>query len=541
MRDSPRSLAVAVFVALFAAVVVWLIGGGEPGAGPLDDSTALAPTAPAEPPAPLRSGDVAKNVEAAPITRGEVKEAWNRRRKITVRGHVTWPDGVGAHGTTVSHVPDAAGADATAAFSDVRTANDGSFELTAPSGVLALRAIAGDCVSPTSLVDARRGDVAGVGIAFPRLPRLRGAVLDHKGNPVVADVRVELDVGMSGKDGRLARSRKKEFLRSTRNGDFRRDVPARYPLRVRAFAAGYVPSDEHAIASDEVADDLKILLVPRVDVALRVVRPDGSPRVDHEIGSRDPRPEQGEREALAWSGRTDERGRLVLRDVPALMALELAIRAPKAKSFHVRAIDARAPDQELVVSDEELAAAQVDVVIEGDWPRRAGEFVVRCWAHDSDGALEKIADTDVKDGVAQVGELRPGLTYRFALLARSIATAHDKVGTVRDDVLAVADHAACRGEQRVVLPIEPPGSVDVWVRDAVGNARPDALVTCAGPSTSGRAPIARTSDESGRVRFDELLAGEYEIAAFDDVIRFAMQRTMVASARSASCILQRGR
>lgn len=541
MRDSRHSIALAAVVVLFAAVVVWLLTLGEPDAGPIDAGSAPAPAAPAEPPAQLRGGDLAQDVAPAAITRGEVKEAWDRRRRITVRGHVTWPDGVGAHGTTVAHVPDAAGADATAAFSDVRTANDGSFELTAPSGVLALRAIAGDCVSPTSIVDARRGDVAGVGIALPRLPRLRGAVLDHKGNPVVADVRVELDVGLSGKDGRLARSSKKEFLRSTRNGDFRRDLPARYPLRVRAFAAGYVPSDEHAIASDEGADDLKIVLVPRVDVALHVVRPDGSPRADHEIGSRDPRPEQGERETLAWSGRTDERGRLVLRAVPALPALELAIRAPKAKSFHVRAIDARAPDQELVVSDEELAAAQIDVLIEGDWPRRAGEFVVRCWVRDASGALEAVGDTDVKDGVAHVGELRPGLSYRFALLARSTATGNERGGIVRDDVLAVADHAACRGEQRVVLPIEPPGSVDVWVRDALGIARPDALVTCAGPSTSGRAPIARTSDESGHVRFDELLAGEYEIAAFDDVIRFAMQRTAVASARSASCILQRER
>jgi hypothetical protein len=558
---APRPVFLAALVALLLALLVGLglvfLAGGEEAPPPAGGTAQAGAAASAENPV-ARSAELPTSLPAASSVRSALPGSFDRRRRVTVRGFVTWPDGVRAHGTTVAHDPDAGGGDAVERFSDVRTAHDGSFTVQASSGIFALRAMAGDCISEATLVDARHGDVAGVGIAMPRLPRVRGSVVDVLGNPVVADLRVVVDTALRDRKGQLERSQKKEFLRSTPAGEFRREIPLRYPLGVRAFAPGHADSDEHRFAPGERADELRIVLAPLRDLALEVLRSDRTARPGLQIGWRDPRPERGIVAAFAWGARTDERGELVLRNVPALPVIELALRQAERGGVARVAVDARVPSHELVIDDGQLEHAVVDVALTGEVSER-GTYLVRAWAVEPTGSLgpKLTAESEVKERVARFDTLDVAQRYRFAVVAsmraapgpeprdrraeafaRRAGAAESAVGQT---LLGVVEHTTERGEQRVELVVEARGQLEVFVRDLIGAARAGALVTCTGPSTTAREPFACQSDARGHVAFADLLPGEYHVEAYDDVASFAAAEVTVVAARPAAVILQRTR
>lgn len=557
---APRPVVLAALLALLLALLVGLglvfMAGGEE-APPTSGTPQAAAAASAEDLA-ARSAEFPASLPAASSARSVLPGSFDRRRRVTVRGFVTWPDGVRAYGITVAHDPGVGGEDAVERFSDVRTAHDGSFIVQARSGIFALRAMAGDCISEVTLVDARHGDVAGIGIAMPRLPRVRGSVVDVLGNPVVADMRVVVDTALRDRKGQLERLQRKEFLRSSPAGDFRRDVPLRYPLSIRAFALGHADSDEHRFAPGERADELRIVLAPLRDLTLEVLRSDRTPQSGLQIGWRDPRPERGIVAAFDWSGSTDARGELVLRDVPALPVIELALRQTGRGGVARVAVDARVPSHELVIDDGQLEHAAVEVAISGQVSEHES-YLVRAWEMEPTGSLgpKATAESEVKARLARLETLDVAQRYRLGLFARSrlapgpelpssgVESLRRRVSAtdtaVGPTLLGLVELTTVRGEQRVELVVEARGGLEVFVRDLIGAARAGALVTCSGPSTTAREPLARHSDARGFVAFTELVPGEYRVEAYDDVTSFAAAEVTVVAARAAAVILQRAR
>ncbi|MFO1050742.1 MAG: carboxypeptidase-like regulatory domain-containing protein [Planctomycetota bacterium] len=508
------SLLLAVLVVI---ATVALIGGRE--SSPLSFATDRGDRVPeADTEARLASAEV-----PVPLTEVLMREpvAVLDTRPVVVRGRVSWPDGVAAYGAIVAQDLSGLSLGDGAAFSEAKAAMDGTFEVPVPRGVYRLVAHAGQVASEAVPIDTQGQAIPEPALVLRRLPRLRGLMTDSSGRPVQGMVRVISTRLVGGIEADPTDKAQRDFAGCDPSGDFRRDFDLELRLTVRGWAKGHAPTRTVVIEPGEVADAMRLVAREIVTLPFSVAHPDGRPWPDLEFGYGDPEFETMTPDTILWGGHSDARGDVVLAGVAAEESCTIVVRDPSSKDYAVALrIDSRVPGQRLVLPDDALQPASVDIALTGDVPDAPHGFRVVLVPL---GGFATRLEVDEQSGDLHLENVHPGVSYRVhVLLAKAPskeATDHRasrgsgrlvaSKGADHARAVATAEFVARSGKQRIEVPFRRSGSCLLTVRHPDGRPVIGARIEVTGPTTVGEAAPSGETDSDGRLTIRNLLPVEH--------------------------------